>query len=247
MNALTGAGLPGRDGGYGDAATQAMGRLLVDFQRMQKERDQALVALQEAYQEKLQLAMATEVASEDRVAHLVRVGCVAERLALLAGVAAEPARCLRNAALFFGIGVQDVPLPDEGMAGSQALEAAAVPTGPRSLGLAARHPLELGTEVAYAWRERWDGAGLPEGLGGGAIPLSARLAAVANVLDGWTQPSRGGPMPGRLLWRDIDRLAGRQLDPSLVALTLAQGSALLDWMAQLSHQRPSLAELARNF
>ncbi|NDY93945.1 6-hydroxymethylpterin diphosphokinase MptE-like protein, partial [Ideonella livida] len=42
------------------------------------------------------------------------------RLALLAGVAAEPARCLRNAALFFGIGVQDVPLPDEGMAGSQA-------------------------------------------------------------------------------------------------------------------------------
>lgn len=38
-------------------------------------------------------------------------------------------------------------------------------------------------EIAYSHHERWDGRGYPEGLAGDAIPLSARLMALADVYD----------------------------------------------------------------
>jgi len=38
-------------------------------------------------------------------------------------------------------------------------------------------------EIARHHHERWDGAGYPDGLAGSAIPLSARLMAVADVYD----------------------------------------------------------------
>lgn len=38
-------------------------------------------------------------------------------------------------------------------------------------------------EIAYSHHEKWDGAGYPQGLAGEAIPLSARLMAIADVYD----------------------------------------------------------------
>lgn len=38
-------------------------------------------------------------------------------------------------------------------------------------------------EIAYSHHEKWDGSGYPEGLVGEAIPLSARLMALADVYD----------------------------------------------------------------
>ncbi|MES2077215.1 MAG: HD domain-containing phosphohydrolase, partial [Pseudomonadota bacterium] len=38
-------------------------------------------------------------------------------------------------------------------------------------------------EIAYGHQEKWDGSGYPEGLAGDAIPISARLMAVADVYD----------------------------------------------------------------
>jgi putative two-component system response regulator len=43
--------------------------------------------------------------------------------------------------------------------------------------------LRLAREIAYAHQEKWDGSGYPENLAGEAIPLSARLMAVADVYD----------------------------------------------------------------
>ena len=43
--------------------------------------------------------------------------------------------------------------------------------------------IDLGIEIAGAHHERWDGAGYPRGLAGEAIPLSARIVAVADVFD----------------------------------------------------------------
>jgi putative two-component system response regulator len=43
--------------------------------------------------------------------------------------------------------------------------------------------LTFAREIAYSHQEKWDGSGYPEGLRGGAIPLSARLMAVADVYD----------------------------------------------------------------
>jgi putative two-component system response regulator len=43
--------------------------------------------------------------------------------------------------------------------------------------------LALAKEVARSHHERWDGKGYPDGLTGEAIPLSARLMALADVFD----------------------------------------------------------------
>ncbi|MBL8451721.1 MAG: response regulator [Zoogloea sp.] len=43
--------------------------------------------------------------------------------------------------------------------------------------------LRYAAEIAYGHHERWDGTGYPQGVAGDAIPLSARLMAVADVYD----------------------------------------------------------------
>ncbi len=39
------------------------------------------------------------------------------------------------------------------------------------------------SEITYSHQEKWDGSGYPQGLSGTAIPLSARMMAVADVYD----------------------------------------------------------------
>lgn len=55
-----------------------------------------------------------------------------------------------------------------------------------------QHPasrlLQVGVEIAESHHERWDGGGYPRGLAGDAIPLSARIVAVADVYDALTTP-----------------------------------------------------------
>jgi putative two-component system response regulator len=43
--------------------------------------------------------------------------------------------------------------------------------------------LAYAKEIAYSHQEKWDGSGYPESLAGDAIPISARLMAVADVYD----------------------------------------------------------------
>ena len=46
--------------------------------------------------------------------------------------------------------------------------------------------LNLGREIAYNHHEKWDGSGYPCGLRADAIPLAARIVAVADVYDALT-------------------------------------------------------------
>jgi len=43
--------------------------------------------------------------------------------------------------------------------------------------------LSMAKEIAYGHQEKWNGSGYPEGIAGDAIPLSARLMAIADVYD----------------------------------------------------------------
>ena len=45
--------------------------------------------------------------------------------------------------------------------------------------------------------ERWDGMGYPEGLAGEAIPLAARIVAVADVYDALCSQARVYKEPSR--------------------------------------------------
>ncbi|MBE7561168.1 GAF domain-containing protein, partial [bacterium] len=67
--------------------------------------------------------------------------------------------------------------------------------------------------------EAWDGSGYPQGLAGEAIPLGARLLAVAEAFVILTHGRPGRPpMSARDTLRLMRRLAGRMFDPRLVGL-----------------------------
>jgi HD-GYP domain-containing protein (c-di-GMP phosphodiesterase class II) len=67
--------------------------------------------------------------------------------------------------------------------------------------------------------ERWDGGGYPWGLRGAAIPLEARLVAVADAFDAMTsqRPYRG-PMTREQALAELEAGAGTQFDPILAEL-----------------------------
>ncbi|MBA5685857.1 response regulator [Rugamonas apoptosis] len=58
----------------------------------------------------------------------------------------------------------------------------AIMTAERELGIEVDF-LKYAKEIAYGHQEKWDGSGYPLGLAGDAIPISARLMAVADVYD----------------------------------------------------------------
>ncbi|MFE7972367.1 HD-GYP domain-containing protein [Streptomyces shenzhenensis] len=66
--------------------------------------------------------------------------------------------------------------------------------------------------------ERLDGSGYPYGLAGAQIPECARVVAVADAFDAMTSTrsySRARPVPTAL--RELERCAGTQFDPRMVA------------------------------
>jgi HD-GYP domain-containing protein (c-di-GMP phosphodiesterase class II) len=65
--------------------------------------------------------------------------------------------------------------------------------------------------------ERWDGRGYPHRLAGPAIPLEARVLAVADAFDAMTshRPYRRALGDDEAL-AEIDRCAGTQFDPEVV-------------------------------
>lgn len=67
--------------------------------------------------------------------------------------------------------------------------------------------------------ERWDGSGHPDGLAGEAIPLEARMIAVAEAYHAMTssQPYQAARSSTEAL-AELERRAGSQFDPALIPL-----------------------------
>ncbi|HEY3567327.1 MAG TPA: HD-GYP domain-containing protein [Thermoanaerobaculia bacterium] len=72
-------------------------------------------------------------------------------------------------------------------------------------------------DIIYSHHERWDGQGYPRGTAGEAIPLSARIFAVVDTYDAITsdRPYRRARTHAVAL-AELQRVAGQQLDPSVV-------------------------------
>jgi PAS domain S-box-containing protein len=72
-------------------------------------------------------------------------------------------------------------------------------------------------EIVLAHQESYDGTGYPQGLKGEAIPLGARIFAVADTLDAMTsdRPYRRA-LPWSAAFDEIRRESGRQFDPQVV-------------------------------
>jgi putative nucleotidyltransferase with HDIG domain len=77
--------------------------------------------------------------------------------------------------------------------------------------------LNRAVEIVRHHHERWDGHGYPDGLAGEAIPLAARVFAVADVFDALTteRPYRHASPLAEARWMIMDA-SGTQFDPAVV-------------------------------
>jgi putative two-component system response regulator len=82
--------------------------------------------------------------------------------------------------------------------------------------------LRIAKEIALYHHEKWDGSGYPEGLSGKAIPLSARLMAIADVYDAVISRRVYKPeMPHAKAVAIIREGCGTHFDPQVVQAFLS--------------------------
>ncbi len=156
-------------------------------------------------------------------AHAHRVAALAADLAraLHAGDAMQST--IERAALLHDIGKTALPEAILGKRGSLSVE---------ELNMVRRHP-QIGhemvsglwpylagtAEIVRATQERYDGTGFPHGISGEAIPLGARIIAVADVFDTVTTPRvfREARSEQHAM-SEIVAGAGTQFDPAVVEM-----------------------------
>ncbi len=83
--------------------------------------------------------------------------------------------------------------------------------------LASASLLSGAIEAIRNHHERWDGTGFPSKLKGPAIPLLARILAVADIFD-FLSSERGHALPLHEVEKALENYSGRHLDPDLVKL-----------------------------
>jgi putative nucleotidyltransferase with HDIG domain len=103
--------------------------------------------------------------------------------------------------------------------------------------------LEEVSRIVRHHHERWDGKGYPDGLAGEAIPLGARIFAVADSFDAMTsdRPYRRA-MSVEDACAEVARCRGTQFDPTVVAAFLRIPASRLDAIAAEAPQTHSRAE-----
>ena len=188
----------------------------------------SLVRMEELRETRLQivqrLGRAAEYKDNETGLHVIRMSHFSQLLALAAGCSPAWAEDLLNAAPMHDVG--KIGIPDAVLRKPGPLDADEWATMRRHPEIGAEiigeHPsgvLQLAREIALAHHEKWDGSGYPRGLAGEAIPLSARIVAIADVFDALTtrRPYKE-PWPVQEAMNHIAAQAGKHFDPALVAL-----------------------------
>ncbi len=89
--------------------------------------------------------------------------------------------------------------------------------------------LAIAKEIAHFHHEKWDGSGYPEGLAGDAIPISARLMALADVFDALIcRRVYKPPMPLEQASRIIIEGRSQHFDPDIVDAFVATAGTFAD-------------------
>jgi HD-GYP domain-containing protein (c-di-GMP phosphodiesterase class II) len=186
--------------------------------------------LEGAFSTTLALLTSTVEAKDGYTAtHCDDVAELAERVALRMTLAEGEARDVRLAAMLHDIG--KVAVPSEILLKRGPLSEAEWVTmrGHAAAGgdLVAR--IDAFAHLAPAVRashERWDGGGYPDGLSREAIPLAARIIAACDTYDAIVtdRPYRAARSSADAR-EELLRVAGEQLDPTVVAALIAELTA----------------------
>lgn len=175
----------------------------------------------------MRLARAGEYKDFDTAMHLQRMSLYSKAIAEAIGFSEEDAETVELSAPLHDIG--KIGIPDSILLKNGPLDE-------EEKTIMRKHPiigyeilqnspskyLQMGGEIALAHHERFDGLGYPYQLKGNQIPISARIVAIADVLDALTTKR-----PYKEAW-SIDKAyayleseSGKHFDPDLIAATLS--------------------------
>ncbi len=168
------------------------------------------------------LGRAAEYKDNETGLHVIRMSHYAKEIALAAGMNEIDAEELLNAAPMHDIGKIGIPdailqkpgklTPDEWEIMKTHASVGATIIGEDNSSL-----LKIARTIALCHHEKWDGSGYPNGLAGEAIPIEARIVAIADVFDALTSTR-----PYKKSWSIDDATAyikeesGKHFDPDLV-------------------------------
>lgn len=168
------------------------------------------------------IAAGAELADDETGLHPWRVGVFAGLIARQMGFDDARSRSIEAACRMHDIGKSLLPYPL--LSQPRALT-------PKEMGLMQRHTTEgarilldadeelfgLAAVIARSHHEWFDGSGYPDGLAGQAIPVEARICAVAEVYDALThnRPYRSAWSEASA-WKEMVRMTGIQFDPEVM-------------------------------
>lgn len=191
-------------------------RDIADRKRMERQLEQSQLEVLE------RLAVAAEYHNTETGEHMRRVGQLAALIAESYGLDEATVGLIGRAAPLHDVG--KVGVPDSLLAKPGPLTALEFELVKKHTTIGAAiisghgfDLLEVAENIAFAHHESWDGNGYPCQLAGDAIPLVARIAAVADVFDALTHHR-----PYKQAWSreraiaEIRRQSGAHFDPSVV-------------------------------
>jgi putative nucleotidyltransferase with HDIG domain len=210
--------------GFTEADTALLQRI-AEIAALAIENARLYTAQEAAYDETIAaLSAALDLRDHETEGHSQRVVAYAVRLAEEMGLDEAMVRSIRRGALLHDIG--KIGIPDAILLKPTSLtleERRVIEQHPR-LGYTALMGIEHlqdALEVVLHHHERWDGRGYPDGLAGEAIPLRARIFAVADALDAITSDRPYRPRSSfQKAQSFIAQNAGTQFDPTIIAAFL---------------------------
>jgi diguanylate cyclase (GGDEF)-like protein/putative nucleotidyltransferase with HDIG domain len=191
-----------------------------DLRRLAQERDRHARFLAAAG-----LARAVDARDAYTGEHSAEVGELAARIAGHMGLEVDQVELLRLAGSLHDVG--KLAIPEEILRKPGPLNEAERVVLERHPQIGHRMLDSLGVEPVATWvlhhHERWDGSGYPNRLTGPEIPLGARILFVADAYDAMTtERVYRGRLSHEQAMRELERCAGTQFDPDVVAAFKAE-------------------------
>jgi two-component system response regulator RpfG len=173
------------------------------------------------------LARTGEYRDYDTTMHLQRIALLSKAIAEAAGFSDEDANMIELSAPLHDLGKIGIPdhiLLKKGMlsADEKVIMRKHPIIGYEILRNSPSKYLQMGSEIALGHHERYDGSGYPYQLKGKQIPFSARIVAIADVLNALISKR-----PHKEAWsmdkafEYLEAESGKHFDPDLTAITLS--------------------------
>jgi putative two-component system response regulator len=173
------------------------------------------------------LAVTAELRDDSTGEHSYRVGRLSSLLGQEYGCDDQTCFMLDLAARLHDIGKIGIPdgillKPDRLTEAEREIMKTHTTVGAELLAQSEMPHMQMAEDIARFHHEWWDGSGYPNGIGGAAIPIAARITALSDVFDALThrRPYKE-PWPIARALEEIAYLKGHQFDPELTDMFLA--------------------------